>query len=637
MNTTQIWTNIIAYALQVGFLVGVGASLPALLRLTGGGRAPAARLLYWQLLLIACVALPWMRPWQSGVIVVPARTPANAVGFISGHVTAAAPHFAFPSAAALTLWLLAAGIVVRLVWLGFGFLKLRRHRRNGTVLALPPEWTGMAGNTTVLVSEEITGPVTFGLLRPVVLLPASFPSMPATMREAILFHELLHVERLDWLFTLGEEVIRAVFWFHPAIWWVLGEIQLAREQTVDQAVIDLTQARDPYVDTLLAMAGVKTELDLAPAPLFLRRRHLKQRVVGLIQEVRMSKTRTIFSQLAALSMMAVTCWFVTAVIPLHAQPQTIVDGPGVTVNMNGSRLLHRPPLSYPAEAAAKHVEGTVVVQVRLDAKGEVIDDAILSGPDELRRAVQQAVLSWHFDKSEASSTRVMNIGFVAPAAPASAAAGTGMAVVTADGQAIRNTPAAGNTVTISVNTAGLIHLQGFSRPVQTSGTSPDSAKIDSINVSGLSDSARQQLLSQLPIHVGDAYSPDNVQQISDAAQQFDSHLVVTAASASPQDSRPTPPGAQRIGANVQAANLLTAVRPIYPPLAKMARQQGTVKFETTISKEGTVEDLKVISGPPLLVASAMEAVKQWVYRPTLLNGVPVTVITTIDVNFSLAE
>ncbi len=100
---------------------------------------------------------------------------------------------------------------------------------------------------------------------------------------------------------------------------------------------------------------------------------------------------------------------------------------------------------------------------------------------------------------------------------------------------------------------------------------------------------------------------------------------------------PKPVGPQRIGGNVQAANLINAVKPVYPPLAKMARQQGTVKFEATISKEGAIEDLKVVSGPPLLIPAAMEAVKQWKYKPTMLNGEPVEVLTTIDVNFSLSN
>ena len=67
------------------------------------------------------------------------------------------------------------------------------------------------------------------------------------------------------------------------------------------------------------------------------------------------------------------------------------------------------------------------------------------------------------------------------------------------------------------------------------------------------------------------------------------------------------------------------------------RVQGTVKFEAKISKEGTIEDLKVVSGPPLLIQAALDAVKQWLYKPTLLNGEPVEVLTTIDVNFTLSQ
>ena len=89
--------------------------------------------------------------------------------------------------------------------------------------------------------------------------------------------------------------------------------------------------------------------------------------------------------------------------------------------------------------------------------------------------------------------------------------------------------------------------------------------------------------------------------------------------------------------NVAAANIEQKVQPAYPPLAKQARVQGTVTFEVTIGKDGHVNNLHLISGPPLLVQAAMQAVQQWVYRPTLLNGEPVDVITTIDVNFTLSQ
>ncbi len=95
------------------------------------------------------------------------------------------------------------------------------------------------------------------------------------------------------------------------------------------------------------------------------------------------------------------------------------------------------------------------------------------------------------------------------------------------------------------------------------------------------------------------------------------------------------PSAVRVGGNVAEQNLMEKVEPVYPPLALQAHIQGTVRFTAVIDKEGHISKLTLVSGHPLLVTSAQEAVQKWVYRPTLLNGEPVAVITTIEVPFSL--
>jgi protein TonB len=92
-----------------------------------------------------------------------------------------------------------------------------------------------------------------------------------------------------------------------------------------------------------------------------------------------------------------------------------------------------------------------------------------------------------------------------------------------------------------------------------------------------------------------------------------------------------------VGGNVQAARLVNRVQPVYPPLARQTRISGTVKLHAIIGKNGAVEQLQVLSGHPLLVQSALDAVRQWRYQPTLLNGDPVEVDTEIDVIFSLAS
>src|SRR6185369_13160188 len=86
-------------------------------------------------------------------------------------------------------------------------------------------------------------------------------------------------------------------------------------------------------------------------------------------------------------------------------------------------------------------------------------------------------------------------------------------------------------------------------------------------------------------------------------------------------------GAQRIrvGSEVQQGNLIQQPVPVYPPLAKQARVQGLVRFHLIIGKDGHVSNVTLISGHPLLAAAAQDAVKRWVYRPTLLNGDPIEV------------
>jgi protein TonB len=95
------------------------------------------------------------------------------------------------------------------------------------------------------------------------------------------------------------------------------------------------------------------------------------------------------------------------------------------------------------------------------------------------------------------------------------------------------------------------------------------------------------------------------------------------------------PKVLRVGGNVAAANLIHQVTPVYPAIAKTAHISGTVVLHAIISTDGTIQQLEYVSGPPLLMRNAMDAVRQWRYRPTMLNGEAVPVDTTISVVFTL--
>ncbi|MEP6644486.1 MAG: energy transducer TonB, partial [Acidobacteriaceae bacterium] len=92
----------------------------------------------------------------------------------------------------------------------------------------------------------------------------------------------------------------------------------------------------------------------------------------------------------------------------------------------------------------------------------------------------------------------------------------------------------------------------------------------------------------------------------------------------------------RVSQGVTQGLVLHKVQPPYPPLARQARIQGSVTLQAEISKDGSIQNLRLISGHPMLAPSAIEAVKQWKYKPYILNGEPVEVETTITVNFTLA-
>ncbi len=643
MSGALLWNNFVAYSLQIGLLIGVAGWLPAALRM----RAPKARLLFWHALLAACLSIPLVQPWRSEAITAAVQVSTGPTILVAP--TAAGRRWNI-SPTEIALAVLIAGCMARLGLLATGFWRLRRYRRNSIPLNPAPAW---AVEADLRLSSEIASPVTFGLWKPVVLLPANFPEFDAGLQDAILCHEVLHVRRRDWLAMLAEELVRAALWFHPAIWWLLGETQLAREQTVDRAVVDMTKAREQYVDALLTVAGASLQLDLAPAPLFLRKRHLKQRVVSILKEKKMSKMRTVFTLAAGLAMLAGAGWFVTAAFPLSAAPQTVTDAAGVSVDTQGTHLMHRAPVAYPRDAQMAGIEGIVLAQVKLDANGNVSDESILGGPEQLRKPVLESLLTWHFTKDAADSTRQIVVTFRMPDPSASAPPRVVMAP---------NGGAAGGVVSETPNVRRDAVVGGILGSVPSAAPAAASSDgkriIRQISVTGL-DLPTEEVLAKLPLHVNDEWRPELMPAFNEALHQIDEHLYVAATQIAPNGiimrisapggmappPPPPPPATQAltapsmipVGSRVMNAKLTSHEDPVYPLIAKQAQISGTVALTALIGPDGHIQQLTVVSGHPLLRQAAIDAVKTWVYSPTLLNGNPVSVSTTIDVTFTLSQ
>ncbi|MBZ5535745.1 MAG: M56 family metallopeptidase [Acidobacteriia bacterium] len=651
--TELAWSNLWSYSGQIALLVGVVGLAPFVFKM----HDPRARLVYWQIALVACLLLPLIQPWQRGIVVVSGEMGSGVAMSVPAPVNPPPPPF---PTRPLILAVLIAGMGIRAGWLILGLYRLRRLRLVSVLLDPVPESVRavqfrLRNWTQLRVCPELTGPVTFGLNKAVVLLPRGFQELEPKMQALVVWHELVHVGRRDWPQTVFEECVSTVFWFHPALWWLLAQIQLSREQTVDRAVIRCTQARDRYVDALLAVSGVRERLNLAPAPSFLKKHHLAARVASIVKEVEMSKRRWWLSLAAGVGALAVGGWLVVGSLPLKATPRLVADSEGVKVMSGEANLIHRARIEYSQAAREKGIQGTVVLNVLVGNDGTVNDATIISGPSELRRTALQSVLQWHYARGMEGKKVEVSIQFQLSQPPPPSVPGPGKS------EAVPAPPPPP-----TAPSKGELPPHPPAAPDSAIGTP---RTVSHIVVEGLTDSARDALLSKLPIHAGSLATFGEMDRLLQVVREFDEHLRIalfppggqnvmvvriylpgpgrgelSAAEIPPMTTArpeeglpPAAPGVQRIrvGGIVQAHNIIQEVPPEYPPLAKQARIQGTVVLGVLIDRNGKVVNIQVVSGHPLLVQSATDAVKQWEYRPTLLNGTPVEVVTTVDVNFSL--
>ena len=596
MNTGLWLANLGAWSAQAAALIAVGSAAAWMFRLS----VARFRLAYWQALLALCLVLPAVEPWR--------QTAASSIEITMAPARPAPPEqtgHAIPWRKALLVLLLSGG-AARLAWLGAGFDRLRAQRRNSRRCHPLPEHlqqlrAALAPQAEFLLSPSLASPVTFGFRRPVVAVPERFATLPASMQEAIACHELLHIRRRDWIVTVVEEGIRALLWFHPAVWHLISQVQLAREQTVDAEVVKFTRNRRQYLDALLAMAEDPPALDLAPATLFLRKRHLRRRVALILKEAKMSKRRLISFCAASSGLLLAAGWLTLHTFPLQAAPQ----------EHEPEKVLHSVAPEYPAEAREKRIEGAVVLELQIDTEGRVADARVLSGPMELRNAALQAVLQWHY------SPKAMSL-------PASTQV----------------------TVDFKLPKEGTPQTDASPWNPLREG---EQATLKHISIEGLPPGARADLLQRLPVHEGDLVDTHQMAEALERVQAFDSHLKVAASrdEAGNLSARIYLPGTDegrrperspiRVGGQAQQAKLLAKTMPTYPAEAKAAGIQGLVRLQAIIGKDGSVENLVVLEGDPMLAAAALDAVRKWQYEPTLLNGDPVAVTTVIDVNFTLAR
>jgi TonB family protein len=618
--------NLAAWCIQAALIVGAGLTTLWLVRL----EAPAVRYLFLRGLLAICLTLPLVQPRTTGELAVGSGTTgAVAIAVAPGQTRAATnavpAHglLSWPSAIAAVIL---AGALARLVWIAAGIVKLRRLRRAGAIAEASADHEDLqrviAARATIRYVRELAQPVTFGFRAPVILLPSVVRDQPPSIQRAVLAHELWHVRRRDWLWTLCEEGLRAAVWFHPAVWSLLSRIQSAREEVVDELTVLTTGSRRTYVDALLAFADSSPSM---AAPAFARRKHLVRRLVLISKEAVMSGRRVVASGAALGAVVLLTSWYSVQAFPMRGQQQIPADAasavPGplerqarpITPENPIPRRTHTVPASEPAGLDDAGAGGTVTLRVTLDHSGHVTEvravGVVYRQSDSLTVNIPTPTRE-HLDRmAEGTYRGSSSDGHVSM----QKAAQNVEAMIASATQAARQwqyAPPADGPISFNVP----VH---FGPPPPPPPPPPPSGPGVSSRRNTPPPPPPPPRTSSRPGPMPDAPPPPPPPPPSDWASQDASD----------------PP--LRVGGTIKPPVKLKNVSPIYPMDAQEAKVQGVVIIEARIERDGTVSRARVLRSIPMLDDAALDAVRQWEFTPTLLNGAPMPVTMTVTVNFTL--
>ncbi len=415
--------NLLNYSLQLGILIGTAVFLEKLFPL----RLPRLSYAFWRILLLACLVLPLFEPWPappqfslsgSKVVVIDDLSASQLQGG-----SPASPEWHIPYLP-LVAELLIAGMLFRLSRLLVGALSLRRALKRARPIALPWNMSQLApvsgSQPRVCCVDSVNGPATYGLFRPVILLPGSFPDLTETQQLGVLCHELRHVQRRVWLFRLVEEIVRCLFWFHPLVLWLTQRIELSREQSVDQEVVQMLGRSRDYLESLLEMASARVSGPVAA--LFLSESYLRQRVRIIKEGFTMSTRRLSLSLTMSVVILLTAGSLAVWAFPLQGReqdqgrpaglpggsgiesqkrgPEAVTDGNSEPVKVGGnvqrSKLIHWVRPEYPPDAEKAGIKGMVLLKVTISEAGDVAQAEVIRGHPMLLDAAVAAARQWKF-------------------------------------------------------------------------------------------------------------------------------------------------------------------------------------------------------------------------------------------------
>jgi TonB family protein len=386
-------------------------------------------------------------------------------------------------------------------------------------------------NALVAASTEIASPITLGIRRPTLLLPAHLDTtLLSEDLDAVLAHEFAHMRRRDFAKNLLYQLLSLPIAFHPFAWLTRSRMAETRELVCDDLAANAVAGRQRYARSLLRLATQFSQRTHAPTP----------HAIGIFD----------------------------------AHPFKNFE----------RRVMNLTHHSMELRGAARLVPTALSI-------------ALIGGACTSALAFRQQVVAPPAQTTTAPST--VNIG-PAPSdtGPSNVKIGPGPSDVGPANVKIETAPA---------------------------GVGPSAIVI------GVPHPANGQPKSFFKVDIADASGPNTVVKVLTPA------VVETTQTTTQTNTQTNVVSAVQIRPGDIAGNRDKFVEPIYPPDAKAARIQGTVILDAVIGKDGQISSLKLVSGPPELTKAAWEAVKQWTYKPYLLNGDPVAVETTVTVTFALAQ
>ena len=608
--------------------------------------------------------------------------------------------------------LYAAGVLVFLVLLGSSY-RFTRHLVRGSRLARLP------GGCPTYESTWISVPVTVGFLHPKIVLPAGWRDWPAEKLAAVMAHEQGHVRRADWAIAAMAGLNRCLFWFHPLAWWLERRLAVLAEQACDDAAVLELGTREPYAEALLDMAAaVKTGHGrlVWEAMAMAKTAEVRRRIDRILDETRDIPRGWTRARWTALAVCGLPLLYLAAAVQLAPAQQAPPPGGGVNfrsvIGYDVERGVYvgnvppdaapaavtpraspqalpsgtRPPVvifkkepPYTPEALKAQLQGAVVLSLTIgaDGQGRVVTVLQSLGLGLDQNAVA-AVEQWKFRPATQNGQPVncpatveMDFRLIHSPAPQAATSphavfATTTTLDTARVAYVDNTVKTDRAPGAEVSSIQSVAPNGVQPPVLLYKKEPEyseearKAKLQgtvtlyiTVDTNGRTSDIR--VLKSLGLGL-DEMALDAVKQWkykpamkNGQPVEYNTTVQVTfrllpdlvsdeerAAFLKLQDAPAAAPASSTTSSGTQQPVLLYKKEPEYTEEARSAKLQGTVVLSTTIGTDGRAGNIQVLKSLGLgLDEKAMEAVRQWKFRPAMQDGKPIESTHQVEVNFRL--